>query len=217
MPAATPVLLNVAMIGGVWALAPLCERWGMPPIYALAAGVMIGGVLQLAVQIPALRAGRLPAAHPPRLRRPRRGLAPPGRAPGDAADGAGAARRLGGADLGPDQHADRLAPGRRRGVLARLRRPADGIPDRAARRRRRRGADPAALGGARPRGRRRLFRDARLGPAPDADARPAVQRRPAGVSRAAGGDAVPARPVRRPGGRQDGARPARLRPAACSA
>ena len=28
VPAATPVLLNLAMIGGVWALAPLCERWG---------------------------------------------------------------------------------------------------------------------------------------------------------------------------------------------
>jgi putative peptidoglycan lipid II flippase len=61
VPAATPVLLNVAMIGGIWALAPLCERWGLPTIYALAAGVMVGGVLQLAVQIPALaRAGCLP-------------------------------------------------------------------------------------------------------------------------------------------------------------
>jgi len=61
VPAATPVLLNVAMIGGIWAFAPLCERWGMPPIYALAAGVMVGGVLQLAVQLPALaRAGCLP-------------------------------------------------------------------------------------------------------------------------------------------------------------
>ena len=61
VPAATPVLLNVAMIGGIWALTPLCERWGLPPIYALAAGVMVGGVLQLAVQIPALaRAGCLP-------------------------------------------------------------------------------------------------------------------------------------------------------------
>src|SRR5436190_22772462 len=61
VPAATPVLLNVAMIGGVWALTPLCERWGLPAIYALAAGVMVGGVLQLAVQFPALaRAGCLP-------------------------------------------------------------------------------------------------------------------------------------------------------------
>jgi len=61
VPAATPVLLNVAMIGGIWAFSPLCERWGLPTIYALAAGVMVGGVLQLAVQVPALaRAGCLP-------------------------------------------------------------------------------------------------------------------------------------------------------------
>jgi len=61
VPAATPVLLNLAMIGGIWALGPLCERWGWPKIYALAIGVMAGGVLQLAVQIPALhRAGCLP-------------------------------------------------------------------------------------------------------------------------------------------------------------
>ena len=61
VPAATPVLLNLAMIASIWALAPLCERWGLPRIYALAVGVMIGGVLQLAAQIPALaRAGCLP-------------------------------------------------------------------------------------------------------------------------------------------------------------
>jgi putative peptidoglycan lipid II flippase len=61
VPAATPVLLNVAMVGGVWYLSPWFERWGMPRIYGYAVGVMIGGVLQLAVQIPALiRAGCLP-------------------------------------------------------------------------------------------------------------------------------------------------------------
>src|SRR5580765_5076812 len=61
VPAATPVLLNVAMIGAIWALSPLCERSGLPKIYALAVGVMIGGVLQLTVQVPALlRAGCLP-------------------------------------------------------------------------------------------------------------------------------------------------------------
>ncbi|MEP7302255.1 MAG: murein biosynthesis integral membrane protein MurJ [Caldimonas sp.] len=61
VPAATPVLLNLAMIGGVWALTPLCEQHGLPPIYALAAGVMLGGLLQLAVQVPALaRVGGLP-------------------------------------------------------------------------------------------------------------------------------------------------------------
>lgn len=61
VPAATPVLLNLAVIGGAWGLAPVFERHGIEPIYALAAGVMIGGVLQLAVQVPALRRiGALP-------------------------------------------------------------------------------------------------------------------------------------------------------------
>jgi putative peptidoglycan lipid II flippase len=61
VPAATPVLLNVGMIAAAWLLAPRFEHWGYPPIYALAVGVMVGGVLQLAVQIPALRrAGGLP-------------------------------------------------------------------------------------------------------------------------------------------------------------
>jgi len=61
VPAATPVLLNVAMIAGVWLLAPLFARWGVERIYALAVGVMLGGVLQLLVQVPALaRIGVLP-------------------------------------------------------------------------------------------------------------------------------------------------------------
>ncbi len=55
VPAATPMLLNVGMIAGAWLLAPRFEHWGYPRIYALAVGVMVGGVLQLAVQIPALR------------------------------------------------------------------------------------------------------------------------------------------------------------------
>ncbi|MEO7114495.1 MAG: murein biosynthesis integral membrane protein MurJ [Caldimonas sp.] len=54
VPAATPVLLNIAMIASVWLLVPLCVRFGVEPVYALAGGVMLGGVLQLAVQVPAL-------------------------------------------------------------------------------------------------------------------------------------------------------------------
>jgi putative peptidoglycan lipid II flippase len=54
VPAATPVLLNLAVIAGAWWGVPLFKSWGITPIYALAAGVMIGGVLQLAVQLPAL-------------------------------------------------------------------------------------------------------------------------------------------------------------------
>ena len=61
VPAATPVLLNLSVIAGaVWG-APLFKTWGVQPILALAAGVMLGGILQLAVQIPALhRAGVMP-------------------------------------------------------------------------------------------------------------------------------------------------------------
>ncbi len=55
VPAATPVLLNVAMIGAAWLGAPWFARMGIEPIYAMAAGVMLGGILQLGVQIPALR------------------------------------------------------------------------------------------------------------------------------------------------------------------
>ena len=61
VPAATPVLLNVAMIAAAWLGAPWFKSMGIEPIYAMGAGVMIGGALQLAVQIPALLAiGMLP-------------------------------------------------------------------------------------------------------------------------------------------------------------
>ena len=61
VPAATPVLLNVAMIAAAWFGAPWFETQGIEPVYALAAGVMVGGALQLAVQVPALlRLGLLP-------------------------------------------------------------------------------------------------------------------------------------------------------------
>ena len=55
VPAATPVLLNLSMIGGGWLVAPALARRGIEPIYALAIAVMVGGLLQLAVQLPALR------------------------------------------------------------------------------------------------------------------------------------------------------------------
>ncbi len=64
VPAATPVLLNVAMIAAAWWGAPWFTSLGINPIYAMAGGVMLGGVLQLGVQIPALRAlGLLPRIH----------------------------------------------------------------------------------------------------------------------------------------------------------
>ena len=49
-PAFSPVLLNVSMIASVL----LLYKFFHPPIYALAVGVLIGGVLQLAFQIPFL-------------------------------------------------------------------------------------------------------------------------------------------------------------------
>ena len=61
VPAATPVLLNIAMIAAAWWGAPYFKAHGIEPIYALGVGVMAGGVLQLAVQVPALlRLGLLP-------------------------------------------------------------------------------------------------------------------------------------------------------------
>jgi putative peptidoglycan lipid II flippase len=57
VPAFTPVLLNVAMILAAAVAAP----WFDPPVLALAWGAFLGGVLQLALQAPALaRLGMLP-------------------------------------------------------------------------------------------------------------------------------------------------------------
>ena len=57
IPAFTPVLLNLSIIGAALFLAPFCH----PPILALAWGVFIGGVAQLALQIrPLLAIGMLP-------------------------------------------------------------------------------------------------------------------------------------------------------------
>ena len=56
VPAASPVLLNLAMIGAIGLGAPWFRRIGIEPIYALCIGVMGGGMLQLAIQLPALRA-----------------------------------------------------------------------------------------------------------------------------------------------------------------
>ena len=57
IPAFTPVLLNLSFIGAALFVAPYLQQ----PIYALAAAVIVGGVLQLAIQIPALyRIGMVP-------------------------------------------------------------------------------------------------------------------------------------------------------------
>ena len=57
----TPVLLNLCVIAAALLGVPLLRARGIEPIYALALGVMLGGVLQLAIQAPALMAlGMLP-------------------------------------------------------------------------------------------------------------------------------------------------------------
>ena len=58
IPAFTPVLLNLSFIAAALFLAPLMKQ----PVYALAIGVFIGGILQMAIQVPALiKIGMLPA------------------------------------------------------------------------------------------------------------------------------------------------------------
>lgn len=49
LPAAAPVLLNISMIVGALFISPLMEE----PIFGLAVGVLLGGILQLLIQIPA--------------------------------------------------------------------------------------------------------------------------------------------------------------------
>ncbi len=55
VPAATPVLLNLAMIAAAWLGAPWLAARGVEPIYALGGGVLLGGLLQLGVQLLALK------------------------------------------------------------------------------------------------------------------------------------------------------------------
>ena len=88
VPAATPVLLNLCWIAAALWLSPWLKSQGIEPIYGLAAGVMVGGVLQLAVQWIALRRlGMVPrislsparlreAAHHPGVGRVLRNMAP---------------------------------------------------------------------------------------------------------------------------------------------
>jgi len=61
VPAFTPVLLNLSVIAAALLGVPLLKARGIEPVYALAMGVMVGGVLQLGLQLPALwRIGMLP-------------------------------------------------------------------------------------------------------------------------------------------------------------
>jgi putative peptidoglycan lipid II flippase len=65
VPALTPALLNVALIAAPLTLIPIAISLGMPPIGALAIGALIGGLLQVVAQWPALlRAGLWVRARP---------------------------------------------------------------------------------------------------------------------------------------------------------
>jgi putative peptidoglycan lipid II flippase len=55
VPALAPALLNVGMIVFGLALVPVCSRFGVPPVVAMAVGVVLGAALQLAVQLPSLK------------------------------------------------------------------------------------------------------------------------------------------------------------------
>ena len=50
VPAVTPVLLNLSFIVAVLVVAPYLSK----PVYAMAGAVMVGGILQLAVQLPVM-------------------------------------------------------------------------------------------------------------------------------------------------------------------
>ncbi|MGR4870822.1 murein biosynthesis integral membrane protein MurJ [Variovorax sp. LARHSF232] len=55
VPAASPVLLNLCLIGSIVLGAPWFKSRGIEPIYAQCVGVMVGGALQLTLQLPSLR------------------------------------------------------------------------------------------------------------------------------------------------------------------
>jgi putative peptidoglycan lipid II flippase len=64
VPAFAPALLNVAQIAAPFALVPPAVALGLDPIASLALGALVGGILQVFVQFPALRAEGL--LQPPR-------------------------------------------------------------------------------------------------------------------------------------------------------
>ncbi|HEX7077089.1 MAG TPA: murein biosynthesis integral membrane protein MurJ [Candidatus Eisenbacteria bacterium] len=56
IPAVAPTMLNLALIAAGFLIAPLCPRWGLQPIVGMAFGAILGGMGQLLIQVPALRA-----------------------------------------------------------------------------------------------------------------------------------------------------------------
>jgi putative peptidoglycan lipid II flippase len=58
-PAFAPVLLNVSIIGCAVGLSGVMPEFGLNPVYALAIGVLIGGVAQVVFQLPSLKKMKL--------------------------------------------------------------------------------------------------------------------------------------------------------------
>jgi putative peptidoglycan lipid II flippase len=56
IPALSPTMLNVGLIAAGFLLAPVMPRFGLEPIVGMAAGALLGGIGQLAIQIPSMRA-----------------------------------------------------------------------------------------------------------------------------------------------------------------
>jgi putative peptidoglycan lipid II flippase len=71
VPAFAPALLNVSLIAAPFVFVPVALFFGMPPLGALGIGVLVGGLLQAAVQLPALGSVGM-------LNRPRLGFDDPG-------------------------------------------------------------------------------------------------------------------------------------------
>jgi putative peptidoglycan lipid II flippase len=70
VPALAPMFLNAGMIVGGLALIPVFRSFGLPTILAMAVGVVIGGLLQLLVQLPLLFKLGFRPAWPPALTHP---------------------------------------------------------------------------------------------------------------------------------------------------
>ena len=186
IPAFTPVLLNVSIIGAALFLAPYCD----PPIVALAWGVFVGGVAQLAAAT--APAGEDRHAGVPRFDWRDEGVRRVLAAMGPAVLGVSAAQisALINTQLAVDAR-------RRPHLVDHVRRPADGVPERAPGRRARHRAPAFARQVARRRESRAVHVAARLGPAPRVHARAAGGGRAVGARDPADLDALPVRPVHR--------------------
>jgi putative peptidoglycan lipid II flippase len=56
LPAVAPTMLNLALIASGFLIAPFMPRFGLEPIVGMAIGAVLGGLGQLLIQVPALRA-----------------------------------------------------------------------------------------------------------------------------------------------------------------